>query len=92
MKKQPLLIKFDLEQVEHLNKQANKSEYLRKLVMTDIHKETRQMYVFGLISQMCIKDISRIPETELISRLSRMLAKSVSGQDVIAEIMERIAE
>ena len=90
MKKTPVLLKLDQEQVTHLKKQSNQSEYVRNLIQNDAHRPTRQKYVFKMIGEMVLLDINRMPETELISRLSLMLSEAIVGIDVLSQVQERI--
>ena len=90
MKKTAVLLKLDQEQVIHLKKQSNQSEYVRNLIQNDAHKPTRQKYAYQLIKDMVLLDINRMPETELISRLSLMLSEAIVGIDVLSQVQERI--
>jgi hypothetical protein len=83
--KQPLFIRLDLEQIEHVKKQPNQSVYIGNLIKADQHRETRSEYVFQLISDMVLNEPDIVVS---ITKLTRLLTDSITGEDVLNEIME----
>ena len=88
MKKTPVLLKLDAEQVTHLKKQPNQSEYVRNLIQCDAHRETRRDYVWQVVEGYTLNNAHPESLITLITNLSMLLADSITGKDVLPELME----
>jgi hypothetical protein len=86
--KQPLFIRLDPEQIEHVKSQPNQSVYIQELIKKDQHRETRFDYVWPVIEKYVINEHLRTGEIRLITDLTMKLARQISGSDVLTEIME----
>ncbi len=84
------LFTLSSEVVEFLDNQPNKSGLVDRLIKEYSHREVRKQYVYKIIGEMVLLDINRMPETELISRLSMMLTESIIGIDVLPQVQERV--
>ena len=85
--KQPLFIRLDPEQIEHVKSQPNQSVYIQELIKKDQHRETRAEYVFQLISYMVLNEPDIVVS---VTRLTRLLTDSITGEDVLSRIMEGV--
>jgi len=81
-------LKLPAEQIDHLATVGNKSEYIRNLIQSDMHKETRYEYIWPIISKYTLNSVQTGNNLGLIADLSMMLARSISGEDIITELME----
>ena len=75
--------------IDHLSTVGNKSEYIRNLIQSDMHKETRFAYTLQAVTKMVLAETrKRTPDTLIISTLAVMLANQITGTDQLNTVME----